>query len=141
MASDLVCYMSRGFQCLVSGPHPLKQGPPPMGCAKSDVQFEQDSASSCTHIVNSLSADSALSIHQTLCLMRWWVGSGHETEDFMVVCGSQTPDYKAAPFILPGKEMCSYVFPRDVFSPSQQYTVWPLLNLVGSLCLPLHRTV
>ena len=46
-------------------PHPSQnKGHPLMGCAKSDVEIEQDSASSCRHIVNSLSkidtGDSAL---------------------------------------------------------------------------------
>ena len=68
----------------------------------------------------------------------------------MVVYGSQTPDYKAALFILPGKEMCGYdlILEPPLSSPHPISTVHSeaLLKFVGSLvlttgCLPLHRAV
>ena len=96
-------------------------------------------------IADSAQPKKALSIYQTLCLMRGWgLDMRLRTSWLCMVAKFQTT--RQHQFILPGKDMQLQPDPREVSSPSQQYTVYSPSLLVGSLvltpgCLPLHRAV
>ena len=96
-------------------------------------------------IADSAQPKTALSIHQTLCLMRGWsLDMRLRTSWLCVVAKLQT--IRQHQFILPGKEMCSYNLILVRSPPHLNSTQCSPSLLVGSLvlttgCLPLHRAV